>query len=151
MRQLHAAGSKQNVHPSHASPATPPLILVVDDEPVHQELHCMMLERAGYRTCTAANAVEALTVFAARSPALVMTDLRMPGLDGLRMVELLRSVDTRTPVLMVTSSAREMDSRRALEAGLFALLPKPVEMVDLLSAVAEAVGPGCEPHFDSAA
>ena len=118
-------------------------MLVVDDEPVHRELHCRMLERAGYSTCTACDAAEALTVFGDRHPALVMTDLRMPGVDGLGMVELLRTRGAGTPVVMVTSSAREMDSRRALEAALFALLPKPVEMVDLLSAVAEAVGPGC--------
>ena len=148
MRQLHTSSAAEPTRETTYTaprPAEPPLVLVVDDEPVHRELHCMMLERAGYSTCTAGDAAEALSVFGDRHPALVMTDLRMPGVDGLGMVELLRSRGggCETPVLMVTSSAREMDSRRALEAGLFALLPKPVEMVDLLTAVADAVGPGC--------
>ena len=148
MRQLHTSSAAEGTRETtHTAPrlAKPPLVLVVDDEPVHRELHCMMLERAGYATCTADNALEALATFLDRRPALVMTDLRMPGLNGVRMVELLREEDAgaRTPVVMVTSSARELDSDFADDTGLFALLPKPVEMVDLLITVADAVGPGC--------
>jgi CheY-like chemotaxis protein len=120
-----------------------PCVLVVEDDPLHSELHCMMLERAGYHTAAVGNAVEALALFTDLSPDLVVTDLRMPGLDGFRFVEILRrdARGARTPVIMISSDALELPPRRGVEAGLFALLPKPVEMVDLLDAAAAALHP----------
>ncbi|HEX8392211.1 MAG TPA: response regulator [Longimicrobium sp.] len=118
-----------------------PVILVVDDDELHRELHCMMLRRAGYHAEAADGGEEALRWIGDTRPALVLTDLRMPGLDGFAFVERLRREPRLTgiPVIMVTGDAPEVAPARAMAAGLSALLPKPVEMTDLLSAVAEAL------------
>lgn len=120
----------------------PPLVLVVDDEPLHQELHCMMLHRAGYRAMAAESAAEALSLFDAVHPDVVVTDLSMPDVDGFGLVARLRARPdgAHVPVVMVTASAPEVPLSRALVAGVSALLPKPVVFVDLVVAVADALG-----------
>lgn len=121
--------------------AEPPLVLVVDDEPLHQELHCMMLRRAGYRALAAESAAEALSLIDTLRPDVVVTDLSMPEVDGFGLVRRLRAhpAGAHVPVVMVTASAPEVSPARALVAGVSALLPKPVVFVDLVVAVADAL------------
>lgn len=126
-----------------APAALPPVILVVDDDPAHRDLHCMMLRRAGYHAEAADGGDEALRWMARTQPALVLTDLRMPGLDGFAFVEQLRAQPrlTALPVIMVTGDAPDLGPDRAGAAGLHAVIAKPVDMGRLLSAVADALAP----------
>jgi len=123
-----------------AAAVPPPMILVVDDDAAHRDLHCMMLRRAGYHAEGADGGEEALRWMVGSRPALVLTDLRMPGLDGFAFVERLRAQPRLTglPVIMVTGDAPDA-ADRAVAAGLHALLAKPVDMAELLSAVADAL------------
>lgn len=129
--------------PLSATAAFPPTILVVDDDAAHRDLHCMMLRRAGYHAEAADGGEEALRWMTQTRPAVVLTDLRMPGLDGFAFVEQLRAQPRLTglPVIMVTGDAPDLEPDRAVAAGLHALIAKPVDMGRLLSAVADALTP----------
>ena len=76
-------------------PASPPYVLVVDDEPDMLVNVARILRRGRYECVTAASGEEAMTLFQHRRPDLILTDLRMPGMDGLA---LLRAVMEHVPL-----------------------------------------------------
>jgi two-component system chemotaxis sensor kinase CheA len=101
-------------------------ILVVDDTAVVRELERSILEEAGYRVRTAADGRAALAALA-RDPAdLVVTDVDMPGCDGLELTRAIRAEPglAGLPVVVVTPKAGEADRRLAMEAGADAYLVK---------------------------
>jgi two-component system, chemotaxis family, sensor kinase CheA len=105
----------------------PPTILVVDDQFTVRELQRGILEAAGFRVKTARDGGEALDAVAgAPEVELVVTDVRMPGMDG---IELLRAIRGRhkgssLPVVVVTSQGSDEDRQRGLEAGADAYIVK---------------------------
>lgn len=115
-----------------------PLILVVDDERDIREMLAGALGEFGYRVVTAASAEEALATAAARSPALVLTDVHMGGRTGVELCRTLKQ-DPRfelTPVLILTALS-DLDARVAgLAAGADDFFGKPVELVELRTRVA---------------
>jgi uncharacterized protein (TIGR02266 family) len=108
-------------------------ILVVDDAPLLRELAALFLARAG-RVVTAASGEEALAVARLEEPALIVADVRMPGIDGatlcrtLKQDPLLGSV--RVVLLAATGDADERE--RAIRAGADDVLLKPIDRVGLL-------------------
>lgn len=119
--------------------ATPPAILVVDDEPRVRKVIRSVLEADGYIVTEAADGHAALLLLGSvggpRGPRLMVLDVMMPGIDG---IEVCRKIDhSRTKVLILT--ARDDDATRtaAEEAGADRYLTKPFSAVDLLDAVRE--------------
>ena len=115
------------------------LILLVNDEPEHLKLLAVVLGHAGYRTETALSGEEALRAARRSRPRLVISDVSMPGLDGIELCRLIRAdEDLRTvPVLLV--SALRKDSESALEglrAGAEDYLEAPYDPVRLVAKVA---------------
>jgi DNA-binding NtrC family response regulator len=109
-------------------------ILVVDDDASIRETFEHHLTRSGHQVATAASAEEALGRLAELDPALVITDLRMPGMDGL---ELLRRVREATPdidVLVITAHEDMRSAMEAMKAGAYDYLVKPLDLdqIDLL-------------------
>jgi two-component system, chemotaxis family, sensor kinase CheA len=102
-------------------------ILVVEDSFTVRELQRSILEMAGYRVETARDGSDALRVIS-REPgiALVITDLEMPGLDGLELTRAIRADPARAslPVVIVTSRGSEEDQRKGIEAGADAYVVK---------------------------
>ncbi len=100
------------------------LILVVDDEPDHRTLARRVMERGGHTVLTARDASHALEVMADHDVELVVTDLHMPGMDG---VELAERIHAEHPdvVCIVWSSVKDSQHGR--------VLPKNVMMVDVNS------------------
>ena len=108
-------------------------ILVVDDAPLMRELAALFLARAG-RVITAASGEEALAVARLEEPALIVADVRMPGIDGATLCRTLKQDPllgaVRVVLLAATGDADERE--RAVRAGADDVLPKPIDRVALL-------------------
>jgi DNA-binding response OmpR family regulator len=116
-------------------------ILVVDDEWMNRELLGTYLKMDGYRVGEANSGEKALEMAFAEPPALVMLDIRLPGMDGFEVCRRLRS-DVRTrsvPVLLVTAFDSEEDKQEANEAGANGFVAKPFDMQVLLAQVRAAL------------
>jgi CheY-like chemotaxis protein len=109
-------------------------VLVVDDDPDLRELMRLLLEGAGYRVETARDGREALERVFAHAPALVLLDMKMPGMNGWQFARTLRQThNRRIPIVVVTAGD---DARRtAEEVGAEAYLGKPFELDDVLKVV----------------
>jgi CheY-like chemotaxis protein len=114
---------------------TPPVVLMVEDEPLVREMGVTILEAAGYVVITAGTAEEALRALEAGAQVhLVFTDIQMPGdFDGL---ELARRVSDRWPAIpLLIASGRSLEERGLPAKGRF--LPKPYIAADVLRHVGE--------------
>ncbi len=111
-------------------------VLIVDDEPLNVDLLEQELAAAGYRTLSAANGEEALTV-AKALPDLVLLDVMMEGLDGYAVCERLKANDaTRTiPVIFLTALTDSFEKVRAFSVGAVDYVTKPFETGELLARV----------------
>jgi signal transduction histidine kinase/ActR/RegA family two-component response regulator len=140
-----------------AEPAAPqgPEILVVDDEPAFREMVRLILEEDGHRVRLAANGVEAVQTLREgyAGLGLVILDLRMPGMDGLAVLEELKELAPDLPVLVATGYATPEEKAQAMEAGARKILEKPYQVADLRSALIELLGPArrTETHGEPAA
>ncbi len=95
-----------------------PAILVVDDSQLEQRYVAKLLEaHGGWRIAFARNGVEALESVAQETPAVVLTDMQMPRMDGLTLVERIRDQFPQVPVVLMTGSGSERVAVEALKAG----------------------------------
>jgi CheY-like chemotaxis protein len=115
-------------------------ILIVDDEPSDVELARRCLRYIeGSRLLEAGSAEEALTLVAAEEPDLVLTDLRMPGMDGLELVQTLRARRPLVPVVLMTSHGSERAAAAALKAGAASYVPKSAFRDELAGTVVDVL------------
>ncbi len=111
-----------------------PLVLVVDDHPVNQEVLVRQLELLGVEADTAVDGVEALDAWNTKPYAAVLADIHMPRMDGYELTRRLRAIEagrpghSRTPVVAVTANAMKGEEERCLGAGMDAYLVKPVNI-----------------------
>jgi putative two-component system response regulator len=112
-------------------------ILVVDDDPSNRGLLEEMLQTHGYEVITAANGQQALDALAISQPALVLTDVMMPELNGFEVCRWLKNnPETELiPVVLVTSLSATEDRIKGLEAGADDFLNKPCDQTELLARV----------------
>jgi two-component system response regulator ResD len=111
-------------------------ILIVDDEPTIVEVVARYLDRAGYRTRTAANGEQALEAAAQERPDLVVLDLMMPGIDGLRVMRRLRDQASEpVGVILLTARGEESDRVTGLRLGADDYVVKPFSPVELVARV----------------
>jgi len=108
-----------------------PLILIVEDEPVTQQIVRRILESRGYETAVAKDGVEALMQLARRRFDLILSDLLMPDLGGFKLLELLNKKGISTPVVFLTASDDVEDEIKGLSLGAKDYIHKPVNR-DLL-------------------
>jgi CheY-like chemotaxis protein len=104
-------------------------VLIVDDNPVNLKLANVLLTTEGYETRTAADAEEALGVLRAWPPDLILTDVQLPGMDGLELTRRLKADPATRDVIVVAITAYTMrgDEQKAFEAGCDAYVPKPID------------------------
>jgi two-component system response regulator GlrR len=115
-----------------------PLILVVDDESDPRVFLFDLLESEGYRVATCEDGFEAMKVVARMKPALVISDVRMPGMDGLELLDEIGRTSPATRVILLTAYGTSEMYKDALRRGGFTLLNKPCSNQDLLEAVRRA-------------
>jgi CheY-like chemotaxis protein/anti-sigma regulatory factor (Ser/Thr protein kinase) len=112
---------------------SPTLVLVVDDSSVDRRLAGGILEKTGeYKAIYAANGTEGLQVLERDQPAIVLTDLQMPEMDGLELVEAIRARYPFTPVILMTAHGSEAIAIQALQRGAASYVPKKELANDLL-------------------
>ncbi len=114
-------------------------ILVVDDDPGLLDLIEMRLSSAGYAVTCAASGAEALERFQTERPRVVITDLRMDGMDGHALFGRLNALAPTVPVIILTAHGTIPDAVAATQRGVFGFLTKPFEGRELLEKVAEAL------------
>jgi DNA-binding response OmpR family regulator len=111
-----------------------PTILLVDDEDAVQRLLTYPLEREGFRVVPARDGQEALDMFAAVQPDLVVLDIMLPTLDGLEVCKRLRARST-VPIIMLTARDDELDKVVGLELGADDYITKPFSIREFRSRV----------------
>jgi len=118
-------------------------ILVVDDDPVMTRLATFVLESAGYQVLVANDGQRALDLLDREIPSLVLSDLAMPGIDGLELLQRIRDrADTADlPVVMLTARGEESAPRQAEAAGANGYLTKPVSRAEMLAEVERHLSP----------
>jgi two-component system response regulator GlrR len=114
-------------------------ILLVDDDPDLLKLISLRLTSAGYRVRTADSGETALATIAVQRPAAVITDLRMPGIDGLQLFEAIHRQHAALPVVILTAHGTIPDAVNATQRGVFGYLTKPFDSQELLQKVAAAL------------
>jgi two-component system response regulator HydG len=116
-----------------------PRVLVVDDDQGIRYTLREILESSGLEVAEAADGEAALARFAAAPADLVITDLRMPKLDGMGLLARLRGGTPVPRVVMITAHGSERQAVAAMKAGAFDYFRKPFEMEELLAVVRRAV------------
>ncbi|MBX3624973.1 MAG: response regulator [Rhizobacter sp.] len=116
---------------------TPPLVLIVDDNPVNLELASMVLRSAGLQVCTADGAEAALRTLAHTRPDLVLLDIQMPHVDGLALLGQLRADPATADLVVVAFTAYAMkgDRERLLAAGCDGYISKPIDVASFAEQV----------------
>lgn len=151
---IHALPSEAQRHPnsSIAAPVIPEslprldgvTVLVVDDEPDARDVAKRLLTSQGAEVTTAASADEAFELLKNSPPTVLVSDIGMPGEDGLSLIRRVRKLDSSsagaTPALALTAYARSEDRMAALLAGFQMHTAKPVEAPELLAMVASLAG-----------
>jgi CheY-like chemotaxis protein len=112
-------------------------VLIVDDEETDRLLEKTVLEGAGHRVFFAADGEIALKVYKNNPIDVVLTDLKMPKLNGLRLIKEIREIDP-TAVLVAISGASADQLEMAKDLGAVSTLYKPIDPKTLLAAIAEA-------------
>lgn len=138
--QLQPADAQQTLSQSS-------LVLIAEDEEPIAEAIALIVEDAGYTPLVAAHGKQALELARLRRPALVITDLMMPQLDGAELIIALRADAEQNghappPIILMTAAGM----KRAHEAEADALLRKPFELEDLEALLFRYLGP---PQTDS--
>ncbi len=110
-------------------------ILVVDDEPNIREVVSLYLRREGFEVETAADGHAAMAAIEARLPDLVVLDLMLPGIDGMKIARLLRDAAVDIPIIMLTARGEEADRIDGLEVGADDYVTKPFSPKELAARV----------------
>lgn len=115
-----------------------PNILVVEDSPTMRQLISFAIKRIpNSRVVEATDGVDALKKLSSEKIDLIIADINMPVMDGLKLVSLVRGnpVFKDIPIIMVTTEGAEEDRKRAIAIGANAYLPKPIQTQELLKLV----------------
>jgi CheY-like chemotaxis protein len=110
-------------------------VLIVDDEPILCEIKSAWLTRLVGRVLVANNGAEALEVLAANHVDLVITDIRMPGIDGVTLLKRITASGKPQPRVIFVTGFTDFEPRDAYHLGADAILEKPMDRVDLLQVV----------------
>jgi CheY-like chemotaxis protein len=119
-------------------------VLVVEDNTVNQRVLSLQLERAGHSVHVVGNGQEALEVLAREQFDLVLMDLQMPQMDGVRTTRLIRAREKafggHIAIIAVTANSLPQERQRSLAAGMDDYLVKPIRAAELYAAIARVKG-----------
>ncbi len=115
-------------------------LLIVDDEPDMLKLLGMIIrDKTPYETITTNNPTEALDLVKKGGYDLVITDLKMPGLDGVEMLEAVKKYDADIPVIIMTAYGTVETAEEALSKGAFDFITKPFRKEQILFTIEKAL------------
>ncbi|MEE2828447.1 MAG: sigma-54 dependent transcriptional regulator [Myxococcota bacterium] len=113
-------------------------ILVVDDEESNLKVLRRLLEKAGYAVSLAASGPEALETLRTQQPELLLTDLKMPGMDGLELLRAARTVAPSTEVILMTAFGTVEIAVAAMREGAYDFVSKPLNRHEILKSLEKA-------------
>jgi len=116
-----------------------PLISIVDDEELARDGICLLVESFGYEAISFPSAEHFLQSDVMAKTTCLITDVQMPGLNGLELQEALQSLGNQTPVIVITGYPNQKHRTRALENGAVAYLSKPFTDRSLMECLTEAI------------
>jgi response regulator RpfG family c-di-GMP phosphodiesterase len=119
--------------------AAPTRILIVDDDASVRDVISVLLQEEGYECRTAAGAEEALDIASQEAPPLVISDMKMPGRDGIWLLEAFRERHPETAVVMLTGYGDTEAAVDCLRRGAVDYLLKPPKLTDLIRAIERAL------------
>jgi DNA-binding NtrC family response regulator len=129
LKRPGAMSHEPSAHPDTAPPR--PRLLVVDDEATARRALAALLEEEGYEVEVAASGEEALERLSATAPDVLLTDVRMPGIDGLELTRRSHALDPELPVVMMTAFGTVRDAVEAMRLGAVDYVTKPVDFDEL--------------------
>jgi excisionase family DNA binding protein len=126
--------------PRDAAGAERPHILVVDDEGAVRDLLAKTLTMADYDVDAAKDGQEAIERLRTITYDLLITDLKMPGMDGLAVIREARRISSDLPIIVITGYSTEASAIEAINLGVAGYLTKPFRLPRILAAAARALG-----------
>jgi two-component system NtrC family response regulator len=114
-------------------------ILIVDDEKNYLVVLKELLSEENYEVITAENALQALEIFKESDLDLVLTDMKMPKIDGIELLESIRSINSEIPVIIMTAYATVEKAVKAMKKGAFDYVTKPFQNEELKLTVRKAI------------
>ncbi|MGD8240345.1 MAG: response regulator [Armatimonadota bacterium] len=118
---------------------TPPAVLVIDDDSSMRLTLAVLLEDEGYRVLSAADGEEGLAMLRASPVALVVVDMKMPGLSGDEVCAAVKAIQPAAAVIMITAHVAADVADRAMVAGAHTMLYKPLDIDALLDSIAQLI------------
>ncbi|OGX20350.1 MAG: hypothetical protein A2Y04_06410, partial [Omnitrophica WOR_2 bacterium GWC2_45_7] len=106
-------------------------ILVVDDEQIIRERMKSLLELDGYEVFIAESGQQGLAVFNEKKPEVIVTDIKMPGMDGIELLEKIKAVSAEAEIIMLTGHGGIETAISSLKKGAFDYMTKPVDFDEL--------------------
>ena len=117
--------------------------LVVEDSPTMRQLISFALKRIpGCKIVEANDGIDALKKLSTQKFDIILTDINMPIMDGLKLVSMVRNdpAHKAIPIIIITTEGAEEDRKRGLALGANAYVPKPIQTADLLTIVNQILG-----------
>jgi len=114
-------------------------VLVIDDEEAIRKSLRMVLEYEGYECVEAASGPDGIEATRRETPDAVLLDIKMPGMDGLEVLQAIRAKDVHTPILMISGHGDVPTAVEAIHKGAYDLLEKPLESERVLTALRNAI------------
>ncbi len=114
-------------------------ILVIDDDKEMQLLLSDVISPEGYKVITADNGKRALKKMTDFSPDLILLDIKLPGLDGMKVLEEIKKIDKYSIVIMLTGYGDIKDAVQSMKMGAFNYITKPFENEEILVNIKEAL------------
>ena len=121
-------------------------ILIVDDELSMREFLEIMLTKEGYQVVTAESGERACDILDHEDFQLVVTDIRMDGMDGIGVLKKVKAINSDTPVVMISAFSSAENAVEAMKEGAFDYVPKPFKVKDLKRVVKEALKSAMAPR-----
>ena len=122
------------------------LILIIEDNEKNRKLARDVLQVKGYKTIESETAEDGLNLARSESPALILMDIQLPGMDGITALKQLRAdpVTKSIPTIAITASAMTHNRQTMLAEGFDGYQTKPISLKDFLGEVERVLGSGKE-------
>jgi YesN/AraC family two-component response regulator len=113
-------------------------ILVIDDEKATLSMFRLFLDAYGYTVYTAENGAEGLAIFQKEKPEIVLTDIKMPGIDGLAVLQQIKEIDPAAAVIVITGHGDTALAEQAAALDAVDFINKPIKKQALDAALEKA-------------
>jgi len=113
-------------------------ILVIDDEKATLSMFRLFLDAYGYTVYTAENGTEGLAIFQKEKPEIVLTDIKMPGIDGLVVLQQIKEIEPNTAVIVITGHGDTALAEEAVNLDAVDFINKPIKKEALDAALEKA-------------